>query len=163
MIRRTLPPITVQTELQDGGSPEAENAPLLTRCWILGEKYGLATFQDCIMLALVQSLYYCKTDLTVVKEAFEGTPNRSPCSPLRRLMAEEAVHLVATVNVPEDRVPDGFLALDALDGVVGFTSAFALAFDAYKASDGLPDRFDDSETGEGPQLWADYRVVADEN
>ncbi|KAK4544933.1 hypothetical protein LTR36_003838 [Oleoguttula mirabilis] len=94
---------------------------LLVRCWVHGDKYGVAGFQDQIMVGILQFLESSASSLRVVKLAFDNT---APGSRLRTLMAEEAACLLkgrceTSVAVEE---------LDLLDGVIGFTSALVAAF-----------------------------------
>ena len=99
----------------------AQGTRSLVRTWILGEKYQLPEFQDLVMLELLEHLDCWEYSMAVVREAFEGTPVGSP---LRKLMAEEAVEMVRWGLVDKEE-------LDVCDGVVGFTRAFAEAYEAY--------------------------------
>ncbi|KAK5702638.1 hypothetical protein LTR97_003584 [Elasticomyces elasticus] len=84
------------------------------RCWALGDKYGIPTFQDFVMLELLDHLECYGSNLVTVREAFQST---TPGSPLRELMAEEVVLCLGSGSME-------FEELDALDGVIGFTSIF---------------------------------------
>ena len=95
---------------------------LWVHCWILGDKYNIAAFQDDVMVELVFELAHQKTSLEIVKTAFEGTIE--DCK-LRKLMAEETVDLIRTTKDWCHK------KLELLDGVSGFTPALLKAMDEH--------------------------------
>ena len=87
---------------------------LCIRCWALGDKYGIAAFQDLIMLDLLAVLDdNFKLDVREMKEALETTP---PGSLLRDLVAEELAYELACGSKDLE-------SLDVFNGVVGFSGA----------------------------------------
>jgi hypothetical protein len=113
--------------LVDLDSPDDKQAAMLQwiKCWILGDKYNIKDFQDNAMLELLYMLDTEHIDLEVIKYAFNNTP---PNSPLRKLMAREAV---LTFYKPSGNPnPQDF---EVFDGVSGFVVELMEAF-AYKDS-----------------------------
>lgn len=94
---------------------------ILTRCWVLGDKYNIRRFQDMVMLALLELESYVPLD--VVKYSFDNTP---PNSVLRIFMAEE---LAVEINCTKDYK---YEHLGMMDGVTGFTTKLLQAFARFK-------------------------------
>ena len=120
LMRHTIPGIPAGC-CSASDSERNEWNTLLVRCWLLGGKYNIPSFQDHIMAELLECMRSHGADLDLIKEAFEGTPVGSP---LRKLMAEEAV---LCVEEGECEHSD----LDIFDGCVGFTSAYSAAYQDY--------------------------------
>ena len=64
---------------------------LLTRSWVLGDKYQILQFQDEVMVELLSFYAESSGHQAEIKHAVSIT---APGSKLRRLMAEELVHLI---------------------------------------------------------------------
>jgi hypothetical protein len=84
IIERRLPDhdILIPSLAKDKASEVHTTADHMTcvRCWGLGEKYQIPTFQDLIMLELVDSLDRWELSLQSAREGFETTPPESKLS-----------------------------------------------------------------------------------
>ncbi|KAK5688472.1 hypothetical protein LTS10_000450 [Elasticomyces elasticus] len=124
MMKHDLPrDANLVTRSDTEGECQPLNHIISVRCWALGDKYGISTFQDFIMLELLDALESDSPQLSTVREAFDST---TPGSPLRELLAEE---IVMRFNM-------GLEDLDALDGLVGFISIFAAKLSDRNKDDG---------------------------
>lgn len=98
------------------------NNQLLVHCWVLADKYDIAEFQHLAMKHLIDGLCdsdYASMELTTVKLAFEST---APGSMLRQFMADWTVVLLLGKKITYDD-------LELCDGIAGFASAIARAYD----------------------------------
>lgn len=110
------------------GEDERSHIIQLVRCWVLGDKYCLADFQDLAMADLLQILNSNSEAFPfyAVELAFSNTPDKSP---LRTLIARWVVHEVVTgVRTAED--------MEMLDGVAGFLAEMVKAY-KFKDKEGL--------------------------
>ena len=96
---------------------------LWVRCWALGDYFGIPAFQDEVMFKLISYIGLWQSDFDVIREAFMRTPEGSP---LRRLMAEEAVNLQLRQRSLKAK------ELGALYHIPGFYSAFDKARVRYR-------------------------------
>jgi hypothetical protein len=98
------------------GQGNEDQVRQLVRAWILRDRYDIPHFQNLVMLELLKSQEQLSTNLapnvSIMKEAFEGSPLESP---LGRLMMEELVEQLRKGDV-------GGQELDSFDNVAGFSS-----------------------------------------
>lgn len=115
------------------------NQRTLVRCWCLGDKYGIPSFQDHIMWFLLIHFRSNPVELDAVKEGFENT---APHSSLRQLLVEE------TAKFHASHTRQGELGLsgqdfEMLDGT-GFIGEFMEIYTNWEEIDEL-DRFEPYE------------------
>lgn len=112
---------------------------LIMRCWVLGDKYAIVDFQDEDMMILLYESQHNGLGWDVIKE---GVIHSRPGSPIRRLLAYEAV-----IQVYEDGV-DAEALID-VDGA-GFMSEFVTAHQAFEKNNQHQLWFDEAEQ------WRDF-------
>lgn len=81
--------------------PQDLDARSSVKCWVLGDRYHISTFQDNAMFALLVRLDNKWAKLDDISYAFRLTP---PGSKLRLLMAEELVMLMDDKKVVYDEI-----------------------------------------------------------
>ncbi|CAK3991947.1 Hypothetical predicted protein [Lecanosticta acicola] len=139
-----LPEITYEWV---GESQETKNTRTLCRCWLVGEKYLVPTFQNAIMNALLYAFNFKSVALDTVKEVFCNT---RPQMPLRRVIAEELVYATHIGKIHGDE-------LFALDGVIGLGKSLIDAKDKHAQTS----RLRGARLDEGTLLWKEYMVEED--
>lgn len=143
MLKKEVPPCIEQED------------EILVRCWILGDKYGIAAFQDEIMIRL---LAYWQESLVSVTAFAIAADQCQPSSKLRQLLVEEAAvaFLVETF--------DGEFS-DAIDGR-GWLKDIKHALRRYQSSNKvfrgrfrrMESREKDEDPSKRPPIWKDYMV-----
>ncbi|KAK4890422.1 hypothetical protein LTR27_010829 [Elasticomyces elasticus] len=114
MLKHELPPAAEIPEVSiPGVKDDIFKHAIWVLCWIMGDKYGIPSFQDLVMLELIRLIAETSPSINTIKYSFEQT---APGSLLRELMAEELAMLVANKYVEYEDLESfrdiaGFLSL----------------------------------------------------
>lgn len=146
MIKATLPESKFEEQHE-----EEEAQLLLVQCWVLGDKYNIAAFQDVIMLELLFLISGISMDPMSAAFATNNTP---PGSKLRHLVANEIVFTVYS---------DYGRAIGAYDealAATGFASEAMSGLDKYRdGTNGINVDYVGEKNGAGrTQEWRKYMV-----
>ena len=147
MLKKEVPPCIEQED------------EILVRCWILGDKYGIAAFQDEIMIRLLAYWQESLVSVTAFAIAAEQCP---PSSKLGQLLIEEAA--VVFLEGPFGEISDGEIS-KAIDGR-GWLEDIVHALRQYQSDNKVfSDRFrrlegweKDVDPSMRPPIWKDYMV-----
>lgn len=127
-----------------------DNCDDLVSAWLLGNKYDIPSFQDLVMIELLQ-INEC-LDHHYIETAFTTTKSGSP---IRRVLVEKIVYLYVRGELKHDY-------LDGLGRIIGFTSAFAKAMEAHrKEGEGMFKRMPWQRNDQGDR-WIEYMLEKEE-
>ncbi|KAK4544937.1 hypothetical protein LTR36_003842 [Oleoguttula mirabilis] len=137
-----------------------EDDELAVRCWVLGDCYDIARFQDEAMLAVMKSfqeISACWPAFETIANAFKDTP---PGSKLRRLMVEQLVLML------ELRSDVTYASCDDILNGTNFVQELLNARDRYNKGDGrekMLHRLGADAAGDHPVIatWREYMVGED--
>lgn len=138
---------------------DEDDLTLFVEAWILGHRFLLPLFQNRVMMHLIDHFERCVLpfDAALVNKLLSISPVDTP---LRRLLAEEAVHIMfhksPNNNFPGQRMDPSEVTGE--DGAVGLIGSLLQAQSAFMTRNG---RFDRQKDGYGnpSQAWQEYLLV----
>ncbi|KAK3115577.1 hypothetical protein LTR53_004937 [Teratosphaeriaceae sp. CCFEE 6253] len=155
LLKHGLPPL-MHVPREFFTLPTGDFELLLVRCWAMGEKYCLPSFQDLMMTTLLKWVEICSTlDRATLEEAFSSTP---PGCVMRLLAAADLALQISHESACASR---SRAMINAVEGIRGCMGEVLNAVSEYYTRPIRPNASIAPSPDQKQQDWTKYMVAKD--